>query len=89
MSREAWGDEGPEDTGYSDKQVEEIGIACFRKGAQMTREMMARFVEQGGDHVTAGSIRANWNPAWGEDPGRPNGVEYDASRDGFDPMSVN
>jgi hypothetical protein len=43
----------------------------FRDGAQACREMMARFVEQGGDRVIAGSIRANWNPQWGEDPGVP------------------
>lgn len=32
--------------------------------------MLARFVEQGGDATTAASIRANWNPSWGPDPGR-------------------
>ncbi len=42
----------------------------FRVGAQHCREMMARFVEQGGDPVTAASIRANWSPSWGPDPGR-------------------
>lgn len=43
----------------------------FREGAQACREMMARFVEQGGDAVTAASIRANWSPSWGDDPGPP------------------
>lgn len=43
----------------------------FRLGAQECREMLAAFVEQGGDPVTAASIRANWNPSWGEDPGPP------------------
>lgn len=43
----------------------------FRQGAQEMREMLARFVEQGGDPVTAASIRANWPPSWGEDPGPP------------------
>ena len=42
---------------------------AFINGARACREMMARFVEQGGDAATAASIRANWNPAWGE--GRP------------------
>jgi len=42
-----------------------------REGARACREMMARFVEQGGDHVIAASIRANWNPEWGDDPGPP------------------
>lgn len=44
---------------------------AFRQGAQECREMMARFVEQGGDAITAASIRANWNPEWGADPGPP------------------
>jgi len=39
-----------------------------RTGAAACREMMARFVEQGGDAATAASIRANWNPEWGTDP---------------------
>lgn len=43
----------------------------FRRGAQACREMLARFVEQGGDHRTAASIRANWSPTWGDDPGAP------------------
>jgi hypothetical protein len=34
------------------------------------REMLARFVEQGGDPVIAQSIRANWHPGWGTDPGK-------------------
>lgn len=48
----------------------ELGtVDFFRLGAQAMREMQARFVEQGGDPVTAGSMRVNWNPSWGEDPG--------------------
>lgn len=43
----------------------------FARGAQACREMMARFVEQGGDTSTATSIRANWHPGWGADPGQP------------------
>jgi hypothetical protein len=43
----------------------------FARGAQACREMMARFVEQGGDTNTAASIRANWHPGWGDDPGPP------------------
>lgn len=46
----------------------------FIAGAQACREMMARFVEQGGDATTAASIRANWHPGWGRDPGRPDDV---------------
>ena len=59
--------------GYvTDDRAEEF----FRAGAQQMREMLARFVEQGGDVTTAGSIRANWVPNWGEDPGKPEKV-YD------------
>jgi len=44
----------------------------FRRGAQEARHMLANFVEQGGDPVTANSLRLNWSPAWGHDPGQPN-----------------
>ena len=54
---------------------------AFRLGAQGCREMMARFVEQGGDAVTAGSIRANWNPVWGADPGPPTDQNYEILRE--------
>jgi hypothetical protein len=47
---------------------------AFRDGLQAMREMLARFVEQGGDSLTAISIRANWNPDWGADPGKPDAV---------------
>jgi hypothetical protein len=43
---------------------------AFIAGAQACREYMARFVEQGGDKATAASIRANWNPSWGNDLGK-------------------
>ena len=57
-------------------------MAC-RRGAAACREMMARFVERGGDAVTAGSIRANWNPSWGEDPGRISDADYAEIAAGF------
>lgn len=47
---------------------------CFTSGLQAMREMLARFVENGGDtpcKELAESIRANWKPEWGTDPGRP------------------
>jgi hypothetical protein len=50
--------------------------AAFIKGAQVCREMMARFVDQGGDKVIANSIRQNWRPSWGDDPGAPSEEEY-------------
>lgn len=43
----------------------------FRAGLLACREYMARFVEQGGDTTTAVSIRANWWPSLGDDPGAP------------------
>jgi hypothetical protein len=43
----------------------------FRAGLLACREYMARFVEQGGDATTAASIRANWWPSLGDDPGPP------------------
>ena len=72
MSLEAWGDGGTDDhEGYvTEERAEEMFIA----GAQACREMMARFVEQGGDASTAASIRANWNSNWGTDPGKPKSV---------------
>lgn len=61
-------------TRWSDEEME----LAFIAGAQACREMMARFVEQGGDDSTAASIRANWNPAWSlADPGAPASVEDD------------
>lgn len=51
-----------------------------RAHCQHCREMLARFVEQGGDAVTAASIRANWNPSWGEDPGPPASTQEEPAR---------
>lgn len=67
MSYEAWGDDDIADhyVSATEGRVDE----AFVYGAQAMREMLARFVEQGGDAITAASIRANWNPAWGADPG--------------------
>jgi hypothetical protein len=60
-------DSGVHDDCFSEEDAQKF----FTSGLQAMREMMARFVEQGGDHATAESIRANWNPSWGDDPGRP------------------
>jgi hypothetical protein len=49
---------------------------AFRGGFILCREVMARFVEQGGDHQTAASIRANWVPALGDDPGGPRRYDF-------------
>lgn len=60
-------DFGGENT-WTDDRMEE----AFRAGAQQMREMLARFVEQGTDPdptVVALSMRLNWVPNWGNDPG--------------------
>lgn len=44
---------------------------AFRAGLLACREYMARFVEQGGHAEIAQSIRANWWPILGDDPGAP------------------
>jgi hypothetical protein len=49
----------------------------FRAGLLACREYMARFVEQGGDATTAMSIRANWWPILGDDPGAPRLFDLD------------
>lgn len=48
-----------------------INQVYFRAGLLACREYMARFVEQGGDKAIAASIRANWWPSLGPDPGPP------------------
>ena len=50
--------------------TEERAEELFRAGLQAMREMLARFVEPESPTIAA-SIRANWNPSWGADPGRP------------------
>ena len=40
------------------------------------REMLAQFIEAQ-DPTTAQSIRANWKPEWGKDPGKPEKVYVD------------
>lgn len=71
MSWEAWGD--PPDRYFNEDEVCDLEAAAFIRGAQACREMLARFVEQGGDAVTAQSIRANWHPDWNIDPGKLEG----------------
>ncbi len=73
MSYEAWGDGDDDDGRVTTERCEE----AFTAGLQAMREMLARFVEQGGDSTTAASIRANWNPSWGKDPGRPDEIAQD------------
>lgn len=85
MSYEAWGDGDEGLDGYCTvERAEEVFVA----GARAMREMLARFVEQGGDAVTAMSIRANWNPEWGPDPGRPDRIASEAWDDVGDTGSL-
>jgi hypothetical protein len=48
-----------------------LAQVSFRAGLLACREYMARFVEQGGHPEIAQSIRANWWPVLGDDPGAP------------------
>jgi len=76
MSLEAFGDEGEAATdGYVPEERVDEG---FKAGLQAMREMLARFVEQGGNTEVATSLRLNWHPAWGKDPGRPERVALSA-----------
>ena len=70
MSYEVWGDG---DYGHEGCVTVERVEEAFTEGLQAMREMLARFVEQGGDPRTAQSIRENWAPAWGKDPGKLDG----------------
>lgn len=75
MSLGAWGDG---DDGMDGWVTEERCEQAFIDGLQAMREMLARFVEQGGDPVIANSMRLNWNPSWGADPGQPENIKSDA-----------
>jgi hypothetical protein len=54
-----------------------VSQVYFRAGLLACREYMARFVEQGGDASTAASIRANWWPGLGPDPGTPRLLSFE------------
>lgn len=54
-----------------------INQVYFRAGLLACREYMARFVEQGGNPVIAASIRANWWPSLGDDPGEPRRLNFE------------
>ena len=71
MSLEAWGDEGLDGPdGYvTDERAQEYFIG----GLVAMREMLAQFIEPQ-DPTMAQSIRANWKPEWGKDPGKPDAI---------------
>lgn len=58
-----------------------IAQVYFRAGLLACRETMARFVEQGGNREIAASIRANWWPSLGDDPGAPRQLAYEEVAD--------
>jgi hypothetical protein len=53
-----------------------VSRVMFRAGLIACREYMARFVEQGGNPDIAASIRANWWPVLGADPGPPRLLDF-------------
>ena len=63
----------PDEQPWTDDRMED----AFRAGAQQMREMLARFVEQDGHPTLAQSMRLNWVPNWGKDPGKPEDVHHD------------
>lgn len=77
MSLEAFGDSDEGMSGPEGYVTEERAKEYFVGGLQAMREMLARFVEHGGNPDIAISIRANWNPSWGPDPGKPDEVYAD------------
>jgi len=77
MSLHGWGD-GDDGDPHEGWVTEDRAEEMFIEGAQAMREMLARFVEQGGHVEIANSIRLNWKPSWGRDPGRPETVAEDA-----------
>jgi hypothetical protein len=71
---------GCDDDYISGEEMEKRQDDAFVAGAQQMREMLARFVENSPGNpnpdpkVIAQSMRANWVPGWGEDPGKPDDV---------------
>lgn len=61
----------------------EVHRVWFRAGLLACREYMARFVEAESPAIAA-SIRANWWPSLGADPGVPRRLEWSEVADGGD-----
>lgn len=66
------GNIGPSADADTHREAETPTVAFnhFARGAQACREMMARFVAATHPDI-ATSIRLNWHPGWGGDPGQP------------------
>ena len=73
MSLEAWGDDGMDMVSPEGYVTEERAEEYFVGGLVAMREMLARFIEAQ-DATMAQSIRANWKPEWGKDPGKPDTI---------------
>lgn len=70
---------GEPGTGHTVNDLPSLPNSEFVAGAQAMREMLSRFVEQDGRTLPvkiANSMRLNWNPAWGDDPGAPPEGEF-------------
>lgn len=61
----------------------EVHRVYFRAGLLACREAMARFVAAQSPEIAA-SIRANWWPGLGEDPGTPRRLQWSEVADGGD-----
>ncbi len=71
MDLKAWGDEPLDSIEPEGFVPMELADEAFISGLQAMREMLARFVEQGGHPEIAESMRLNWRDIWGKDPGKP------------------
>lgn len=76
---------GCDEEWYSSDEVAEREGAAFIAGAQQMREMLSRFVETSGlpptnPVILAQSMRLNWVPGWGKDPGKPDDVHIKIDR---------
>ncbi len=61
---------------FTDDRMED----AFRAGAAQMREMLARFIEnepETSGRILAQSMRLNWVPNWGKDPGKQDEVHGD------------
>jgi hypothetical protein len=73
LTRNGW---EPDEDGLEGYVTEGRAEELFAAGAQQMREMLARFVEAT-DPVIANSIRLNWPPSLGPDPGRPESIDFE------------
>lgn len=75
MSLEVFGDEGI--GGNEGYVTEERAQEMFVAGLQAMREMLARHLEKCYMEEVANTIRRQWAPTWGVDPGQPSEIVED------------